>query len=205
VAVCLAVPTVAFLRILPPPTERALVVANDEDVLVDVVGVRGGTGRAVLAVPPLPALRDAVLRIRMATFTQPASARVLVRALDGSGAVLSRCDVPAAAYADNATIACPVVDTARLARVAVGASGGQGRLAIYAHARADGPPTLASLEATTFSGGRLDRVREAWRRLGVTRPLLFGPAAILLGTVLSLLAVLGALVVAARVAAADDG
>jgi hypothetical protein len=198
------VPAAIVLHNLPPEHVLGLAVPGPEDGVVPVPGAADGDGRLTLDTPRYERLREPVLQLRVATDLHPATAALTLTVRGAGGRPLARCRVLPSAYADNTLVSCPVARSDEVRSVVLGAHGGSDPLYVYARTRPGRPPLAGTLQETTFGGGTVDQVREAWARLGVTRPGPFGPALLLVGLGGSLLALAGGLWLALRPATGSD-
>lgn len=195
-----------FLHVVPPRSvEPALLSGPPRLPESASLVVRPGRteGRAELVTPAFPSAPESQVGVRLATYTRPPSATVVLEAHDASGGLLNRCSFPPAGYSDNALVVCPTAHVEAVRTVVVSAENATDPLAVYAALDA-GVLRGGGLYATPPPGGRAEELRAAWSRLAVTRPRGFGPVAVGLYLTASLGALGLAAVLVGRVSGPGD-
>jgi len=170
--------------VLPVPYNQGFAVAP-----VPLQKTRTGSQRLEVTTPTFPSLRGARVEVAVATYLRAPTETIHVALLGPNGRRIGSCRIPPSEYHDNAIITCPVGRPERLRHLVVTVNG-QAPLALYAAKEGDQlvAGALVRQRHVGSLGARL-RLLRGW--LGVLRPALFSPVALLIFMILST-ALLGA-------------
>jgi len=191
-----AIPALLVERALPPSVEPEVIAAGSGPARPVPLERHGDVQRLTVSTPRFPNVSNAAVQLVVGTYGRPATQRVVLRLRDKDDATVGVCPVTPAAYAVSGFVECPVAAPARLRTVDVSVRGG-GPMAV--DAVDDGGRLVAgALVRQHRYSGLGSRVHALADRVGVTRPVLYSPAILVLCLVASI-----ALFGAAWIVAAD--